>query len=68
MNIDKTEGVCLGRNKDKQETPFGIKWPKEPVKLSVYIFPMIIIQVSGATLSLSLSNSQDNYIGGRQGI
>ena len=37
MNIDKTEGVWLGRNKDKQETPFGIKWPKEPVKaLGIY--------------------------------
>ena len=37
MNIDKTEGLWLGRNKNCHDTPFGIKWPKEPVKvLGVY--------------------------------
>ena len=37
VNIDKTEGIWLGRNKNCTHTPFGIKWPKEPFKaLGIY--------------------------------
>ena len=31
INVEKTEGMWLGRNCTK--APFGIKWPKEPIKL-----------------------------------
>ena len=33
INFDKTEGLWIGDNKGKVETPLGITWPKEPIKL-----------------------------------
>ena len=32
INREKTEGMWLGRNKNVQNEPFHIKWPKRPVK------------------------------------
>ena len=31
-NVEKTEGMWLGDDKDSADTPFGIKWPKTPIK------------------------------------
>ena len=37
INIEKTEGVWLGKNRNSKDTPFGIKWTKNPVKaLGIY--------------------------------
>ena len=37
INIEKTEGIWLGRERYNSETPFGIRWPKVPVKaLGIY--------------------------------
>ena len=37
VNVDKTEGVWLGQNKNYVKTPYGIRWPKEPIKaLGIY--------------------------------
>ena len=32
MNMEKTEGMWLGRQKNNLEEPLGILWPKEPIK------------------------------------
>ena len=32
VNIDKTEGLWLGQDRRNTTTPFGIKWPVDPVK------------------------------------
>jgi len=38
INMDKTEGLWLGRNRFSKETPFGIKWPVIPIKvLGIYL-------------------------------
>jgi len=33
LNIDKTEGMWLGKDKTKTLTPLGINWPSGPIKL-----------------------------------
>ena len=37
INIAKTEAMWLGQWKNNEDTPFGFKWPKEPI-LSLGIF------------------------------
>jgi len=38
LNKDKTEGMWLGKSKNSQSTPLGIRWPKEPIRiLGVYV-------------------------------
>ena len=37
INTSKTEAMWLGQWKNNQETPFGFKWPKEPI-LSLGLF------------------------------
>ena len=37
INTSKTEAMWLGQWKDNQDTPFGFKWPKEPI-LSLGVF------------------------------
>ena len=32
INSSKTEGMWIGPLKRKDEKPFGIKWPSEPIK------------------------------------
>ena len=32
INSSKTEGMWIGSLKRKDEKPFGIKWPSEPIK------------------------------------
>ena len=32
-NVDKTEGMWIGEAKTCAYTPFGIKWPKTPIKI-----------------------------------
>ena len=32
INTTKSEGMWLGRWKNKTETPFGFRWPREPIK------------------------------------
>ena len=32
VNSSKTEGLWIGSLKNNQIKPFGIKWPKEPIK------------------------------------
>ena len=32
LNSSKTEGMWIGSLKRKDEKPFGIKWPSEPIK------------------------------------
>ena len=33
LNVDKTEGMWLGGQKHSTNTPFGISWPKTPIKI-----------------------------------
>ncbi len=38
VNVEKTEGIWLGRNRNSNKTPLDIKWPNEPVKvLGIYL-------------------------------
>ena len=37
INTSKTEAMWLGQWKNNQDTPFGLKWPKEPI-LSLGVF------------------------------
>ena len=37
INTSKTEALWLGQWKDNQDTPFGFKWPKDPI-LSLGVF------------------------------
>ena len=37
INTSKTEAMWLGQWKNNQDTPFGFKWPKEPI-LSLGVF------------------------------
>ena len=37
INTSKTEAMQLGQWKNNQDTPFGFKWPKEPI-LSLGVF------------------------------
>ena len=38
INIEKTEAIWLGAFKNRKDSPLGIKWSKEPVKiLGIYI-------------------------------
>ena len=37
INTSKTEALWLGQWKDNQDTPFGFKWPKDPI-LSLDVF------------------------------
>ena len=32
INTTKSEGMWLGRWKNKTETPFGFRWPRDPIK------------------------------------
>ena len=32
INTTKSEGMWLGRWKNKSETPFGFRWPRDPIK------------------------------------
>ena len=32
INTTKTEGMWLGRWKNKSDTPFGFRWPRDPIK------------------------------------
>ena len=32
VNVDKTEGLWLGKDRKNTEKPFKIKWPNEPIK------------------------------------
>ena len=39
INTSKTEALWLGQWKDNQDTPFGFKWPKDPIlSLGVFFF------------------------------
>ena len=33
INIDKTEALWIGKDRYNKETPLGISWPKQPIKL-----------------------------------
>ncbi|XP_071941021.1 acid-sensing ion channel 5-like [Antedon mediterranea] len=38
LNKSKSKGIWIGANKNKQTSPFNIKWTKEPVKfLGIYV-------------------------------
>lgn len=37
INTSKTEAMWLGQWKNNQDTPFGFKWPKDPI-LSLGVF------------------------------
>ena len=32
INLEKTQGMWLGSNKNSMDTPFNITWPKDPIK------------------------------------
>ena len=32
INLEKTQGMWLGSNKNSEDTPFNISWPKDPIK------------------------------------
>ena len=33
LNVEKTEAIWLGSDKNRKEKPLGIKWPDKPIKL-----------------------------------
>ena len=33
INATKTEGMWLGSRKNNLETPFGFRWPRDPIKV-----------------------------------
>ena len=33
INIDKTEALWIGKDRSNKDTPLGISWPKQPIKL-----------------------------------
>ena len=38
INTTRTEAMCLGQWKKRTDTPFGFKWPKEPICALIGVF------------------------------
>ena len=68
INTTKSEGMWLGQWKNKTETPFGFRWPRDPIKALGLFFSYDINKTNELNFAEKIRNLERRLIVGREEI